>query len=577
MDDRAATAWSRDPRLALLLALAALFYGCRLASLPLRGEESRWTRVAAEMAASGDWAVPRQQGEPFLSRPPLGSWLIAGSGKLLGDLTPLAVRLPTFLAILATTTLLFAYARHQFGRDAALGAGLAFLTSGQMLQIGRVAETDTLFAALIFASLVAWHAACSSGRLTLAWTSGYALAALGALAKGPQAPIYFVATTWTYLLLRRDWRALLAPGHVAGLGLFVGITGSWIASFAARAGWSAVPAIFVSDVGMRFWNFHWTVLAKHLATFPLEAAAALLPWSALGLAYLEPRFRRTLAGQGTTLLFWACAFAFMFTSCWIVPNAKSRYLVPAFPIVALFAGVVLGRALDTDPATHPALWPRFLRAMALLAVAAPIVFLAATLGPWPALKKIAPPPWMLALLAAVAAAAVVLTRRARLVPSPTHGAAAAVAVAALVGTTFAGPILEAEQRESVPLAAAVARLKSELPPDARLVSLGPIHHLFAYYYREPIPLRPEPGRQARLQPGERYFCFGGCDAPYRPVQLPFAWEPVAVLSCERTSNAEPKVLVVVGRLLDEPPVPAARVALDRVDAILRGDAPGRLR
>src|SRR5438876_8078917 len=88
--------------LAVLTALVVGCYGLRLSHLSIRGEESRWATVAIEMRCGGDWVVPRQQGRPFLSRPPMGSWLIAVAAELRGDCDAVAVRLPTLLAVFGT-------------------------------------------------------------------------------------------------------------------------------------------------------------------------------------------------------------------------------------------------------------------------------------------------------------------------------------------------------------------------------------------------------------------------------------------------------------------------------------------
>src|SRR2546421_1803393 len=95
-----------------LLALAfapAAIYGARLTTLPIRGEETRRAEVAIEMLATGDWVVPRQQGQPFLSRPPLGSYPIAAFEMLLGTDSLLAVRLPSVIATWLTTLLIYGY------------------------------------------------------------------------------------------------------------------------------------------------------------------------------------------------------------------------------------------------------------------------------------------------------------------------------------------------------------------------------------------------------------------------------------------------------------------------------------
>src|ERR1051326_6223133 len=86
--------------LGILIALVVACYGVRIADLSIRGEESRWATVAMEMQRTGDWVVPRQPGVPFLSRPPMGSWLIALAAHLPEEFDALAMRLPSVLAVL---------------------------------------------------------------------------------------------------------------------------------------------------------------------------------------------------------------------------------------------------------------------------------------------------------------------------------------------------------------------------------------------------------------------------------------------------------------------------------------------
>ena len=52
------------------------------------------------MLASGDFIVPRQQGLPFLSRPPVQNWAIALVSLVRGKTDPVAIRLPSVLAVL---------------------------------------------------------------------------------------------------------------------------------------------------------------------------------------------------------------------------------------------------------------------------------------------------------------------------------------------------------------------------------------------------------------------------------------------------------------------------------------------
>src|SRR5690348_7771356 len=89
----------------LLTILALCLYATRLTDLSVRGEESRRGRIAWEMVQSGDWLVPRVQGLPRLSRPPLQYWAIACVGLMRGEVDALAVRIPCVVATVLTVLL----------------------------------------------------------------------------------------------------------------------------------------------------------------------------------------------------------------------------------------------------------------------------------------------------------------------------------------------------------------------------------------------------------------------------------------------------------------------------------------
>src|SRR5690606_23053787 len=98
-----AGAWWREQQVLLLVVPVAGVYFTRLTALNLPGEETRRAQVAAEILWTGDWVVPRQQGQIYTSRPPVGSWPSAVLAWVTGELDTLAIRLPTVCAVLMTT------------------------------------------------------------------------------------------------------------------------------------------------------------------------------------------------------------------------------------------------------------------------------------------------------------------------------------------------------------------------------------------------------------------------------------------------------------------------------------------
>jgi 4-amino-4-deoxy-L-arabinose transferase-like glycosyltransferase len=196
----------REPEFWLLAVLIVGVHFSRLTDLVLRGEETRRGIVAIEMLRSGDWIVPSIQEDVYFmsNRPPLQQWLIASIGWLRGGVDAFAVRLPSAIAVLLTSWLVYAYGRIFLKRAGAFAAAVAFATMGQVLELGRLGESDPLFTLFLSGSLLLWHAGRTLGWPEWkTWSLGYLFAALATLTKGPQAPVYFAAGVGLSLLVTR--------------------------------------------------------------------------------------------------------------------------------------------------------------------------------------------------------------------------------------------------------------------------------------------------------------------------------------------------------------------------------------
>ena len=82
-------------------------------------DEPRCAEIAREMMESSDLLVPRLNGEPYTQEPPLHFWAIGSMSVLLGGLEETAVRLPSALAAIATSLLVYAIALQLFSQRVA--------------------------------------------------------------------------------------------------------------------------------------------------------------------------------------------------------------------------------------------------------------------------------------------------------------------------------------------------------------------------------------------------------------------------------------------------------------------------
>ncbi|HVX64555.1 MAG TPA: glycosyltransferase family 39 protein [Pirellulales bacterium] len=563
--ESARRAWRLEPQLGLLVLLVLGVYFPRLGDLTLRGEETRRARVAIEMLESGDYIVPREQGRLFPDRPPLGNWAIALSMKALGSRGAVAVRLPTVLATLITALVIYGYSRTFLTAFGALASGAAYVTMGQVLQLGFLAETEAMLTLFIGASLLVWHWGYSQGWRPLAtWTAGYSLAALAALAKGPQGPVYFGGAVVVYLALRRDWRYLFQWAHLAGIAAFGLIVGAWQVPYSLEIEWEKVLQTWGHTSAARFdYSNPWPVIG-HLLGYPWEIVGCLLPWSPWLAAFVKRDFRRSLGSAREPAIFLAVAILTAFPTCWLAPQARGRYFMPLYPCFAPLIGLVIDRAsAAARSASLARMWQvYFTAAAAVLTLTGLLVLGVSVSGEWNE-TPLSQPLGFATVYGALAGWAAAAAWKARRGDQPRYAVAAVFAVAAFLGLTFNGLVMNNLIRRSEDVAGQVAELKRRLPPDARLISFGRAHHPFVYHYGQTIPWLDWP-RQADDRSATAdfdYFCFHSVRGRRKP--LPFEWEEVDVISCDRYRRENPVDAMVVGRRINRRAANVAGVAVEQ--------------
>jgi 4-amino-4-deoxy-L-arabinose transferase-like glycosyltransferase len=171
----------------VLLALLLPAFLLGLGERPVyKIQEVRIAETAREMLASGDWVVPRYNGDLRLQKPPLPYWLTATSYKV-GGVNETTTRLPAVLFGLLSALMIWNWVRRESGFKIATNSMLVLAASYIGLRYFRSGEADAML--LFFIS-----AACMLGCDMLqgrhdAWRRllfGLVLG-LGFLSKGPAA------------------------------------------------------------------------------------------------------------------------------------------------------------------------------------------------------------------------------------------------------------------------------------------------------------------------------------------------------------------------------------------------------
>jgi len=549
----------------LLLVLVLLTFFLRIGDLPPMGEEGRRARGAINMIESGDWIVVRQGGVVFPDRPPMTNWLIAVSGLVRGAVDTVAMRAPSVSAVLATVLLLYLYCARLDSRVTALTAAASYATFGQVMQIGRLGESESVFAFFMAAALLLWHMGFAlRWRPVLVWSLGYSFAGLAALVKGLQAPVYFVAATGAYLLLQRRWKWLFGWGQWVGAACFLLIVAAWQVPYYLRTDLQASMDTWFAVVGPRLGL---SGLLENIVSYPLETIGCLLPWSLVLAVLLHRGVRRRLLEEHPQIGFVLVALIVTYPTVWFSAGAKGRYYIPLYPCVA----VVIGSLVDTlsrapEDSFAGRIWRLVNRAAILFAVFAVGALAFIQFGGEARFDHFRQTLLWSAFIVAVAAASVVASRRAMAHRDPWTAGRAVLAAAALLGTLHMTFWVDSLLNLRVDLRPTVSALRDRLPSAEKLVSLGPIDPRFAYAYRHLIREIPLPTTAEDFPPDVEYFCFDwrptdtleerhvrrGMKSWSTPGTLPFAWEEIERVQIRARPGRPPKVAVVVARILRTP-------------------------
>ena len=547
----------------LVTLIVSTIYGVRLTRQSLFGEETRWGTGAREMLATGDWIVPRQQGRVFPERPPMTMWMMAIAGWLRGGVDPMAIRLPSAIAVVLTSLLIFGYTRAFGSTVAATVAAIAYATMGQVLQIGRQGESEALFALLVGASLLLWHIGYTRGWRPIAvWSVGFAFAALAALVKGPQAPVYFVAITGVYLAVRRDWRYLFSWQFAAGVAVFALILSAWQIPFYLATDWATVVATWSGLAGDRI---RLSGMVEHAITYPIETFACLLPWSPILFALVKRETRALLFDQQPVITFLITALVVAYPTVWLAAGARGRYFMPLYPLVAVLVGLVVERCSSAAIGSYPRrAWHQFLTLWATLIATSGLTIAGASLLMHDPPVRFYQPRLFGAMFAILAAGAVILLWESYRSTSRLRPIIAAFAIAIIAGAGVSGVLVNVNVARWIDPTDEIAELKDRLPPGTNLASFSPVEHRFAYYFGDPIAELDWPRSDADISPSLTYFCFmrqPGDTAESRaagrgrtwyktPGTLPVEWEEIASVCVERQVYiGEPPRTVVLGRIV----------------------------
>ncbi len=327
----------------LLLPLAATcFFFVGLGRLPLlEPDEGRNAEVAREMLASGDWVTPHYDTLPYLDKPAVFFWLVAGSYRAFG-VSEWAARFPSALVALGTMFMVWMLARRMFGDSAGLRAGLVFASSPLALGLARMVTFDMTLTFFVVLAMVSFRMA--EDRDFQRRGPGlvfFAAMGIATIIKGPVGFLLPLLSILVYEAARGKIRELKRLRWGLGIVVFMAVALPWFVAVSMRNPGFPRYAFWQESI-LRFATGHAHRSGNVFYYFPVYFAG-FFPWSLLLFFAALNRWRswkalRQEQHRATLFLLSWAAVVFVFFS--ISRSKLPAYFLPALiPLSILIAHV----------------------------------------------------------------------------------------------------------------------------------------------------------------------------------------------------------------------------------------------
>jgi 4-amino-4-deoxy-L-arabinose transferase-like glycosyltransferase len=328
----------------VVLLPALLLYPCRSFHL-LEPDEGRYAQIPREMHASGEWVVPRLQGEPYLDKPPLLYWLVALSYRVFG-VSPESARLVPAVCVHLTILAVYFLGRRSLGGRAAAWAAVLLTVSPVFIGVARLLLLDGLLTLCVTVSVMSGFEAVRTGNLKSGWWLASALASgLGFLTKGPISEMLLFPPLFAFAFLNGGTARVRWPYLLLFVGIVLGVNLPWYVAMGLRE-----PKFL--------WHFFWEHnVLRFLQPFdhlqPVWYYVPILLGGLLpGVLLFIPYFRELLFGRldrgrpARTAAggFWLLAGAWCIIFFSLSGSKLPTYILPAFPFLCLALGDYVARS-----------------------------------------------------------------------------------------------------------------------------------------------------------------------------------------------------------------------------------------
>ena len=338
LDSQRHPSWltARNNRLLFLTGFILLVLSLFLpiSKYPVYLEESRRAIISLEMILRNNLLVPTQYGELYYNKPPLWNWVIILAFKIFGNYSEFAIRFFNVLSFIGMGALMYYFGKRYVNERFGIYSAMFFLTNYFLLLFSSLlGGIDLFYSFLTVCGFLFFYHHYRKGNRFLMFFLFYLFHALGFLAKGLPSIAFIGLTLLAFMVYKRQIKPLLCWQHVAGIILFLAMTGGYFLLYHQYHDVSEyLKTLFFqasqrTAVSKTFLN-----LIGHLFVFPFEVLKNTLP-AALGIIFVfNKRFLRQIK-ENDYLKFFLYVFLGNILLYWLSPGTRPRYLIMLYPLL----------------------------------------------------------------------------------------------------------------------------------------------------------------------------------------------------------------------------------------------------
>jgi len=466
-----------------------------LGSLPLLHEEPRRVLIAQTMLETGNFFVPMLLDQIYTAKPPVFNWIIAVFSLPGGEITEFSARLPSVVFLLIMAIVMVVGLRRYLSMPGQFFLGFAILLTPELMAKANIAEIEIVFTFLVTLSIWSWYwlydRDCSGIKL---WLLPLVIVAISFLTKREPALVFFYLSIVPFLIFDKKFKALFSLGHIVSVAVMLLIVGSWLALMTDRVGVDALLGSLQAEVVSRGLTSSIADYFKHIATYPLQIFAALLPLGLL-LIPLYKRDTRTLLKQRYGNLYVFCILAVLINLPLYLfrGDAAVRYYLPMFPTIVVLITLVFETYYHNHGAEH---FSKIIRTVvkfcSVLLLLLALVLLASAFIPWWTSPPVLLVPWFVVLVVAIPVVVVALKMlRPAFHGSPKTVFPVLIGVLVIIKLLYFSAILpyKIERINKNRNAALVMKEIEKLIPDNEKIQVLGHTHYALWFYAKPGMLR----------------------------------------------------------------------------------------